>query len=49
MGKTNKELAVELVCAYYSNSTIAENEPFSEDRVKELVELAKRALEKIPD
>ena len=34
MGKTNKELAVELVCAYYSNSTIAENEPFSEDRVK---------------
>lgn len=49
MGKSNKELAVELVAAYYSNPMISNKERFSEERIKELVELAKRSLENIND
>ena len=49
MGKSNKELAVELVAAYYSTQVASTNEIFSEDRIRELILMAKRALEKIPD
>lgn len=49
MGKSNKELAVELVAAYYSNPMISNKERFSEERIRELVELAKRSLENIND
>ncbi|MBE5055952.1 hypothetical protein INF37_08070 [Pseudoflavonifractor sp. DSM 107456] len=49
MGKSNKELAVELVAAYYSTQAASTNERFSEDRIEELILMAKRALDKIPD
>lgn len=49
MEKSNKELAVELVAAYYSNPMISNKERFSEERIKDLINLAKRALEDIND